>query len=110
MSFSTSAAPAAAWPKAGQKRLHWRLNSAALALVATALAAAFTAHLLRGIPSLYSAHSWVGLLAVALFTANLGLGGWAYLLQQPPPKLRGGLRPLQVRERSRLPGWGGNGG
>ena len=73
-----------------QKATHAVLQATAGVLVAAGLGSAFASHLLRVPPivSLYSTHSWVGLLAVALLAGNFALATWAYWMQRPSHQVR----------------------
>lgn len=85
-------------PPCKRKRKLWHaaLLASALVLMLVGLFAAFASHLLRVPPivSLYSTHSFVGLIAAAFLAANAALGAWAYWWQRAAPPLRAALLPL----------------
>ena len=84
--------------RAAHKRHHASLLAGAALVGIAGVAAAFVGHIFRSvpIPSLYSTHSWLGLLAGAFFACNITLGLWAFLWKAPNPGLRAALLPLHV--------------
>lgn len=84
-----------------QNKLPWKLLHAALMLLALVLSilglqAVFYVHGTKGIPPLYSLHSWVGIAATALFAAQWAAGVAGFLLPCSPMSLRKLLKPVHV--------------
>ena len=83
--------------RAAAKRLHGALHGLSAACIALGLLAVFQSHNLKRpkpIPNLYSAHSFLGLAAVALFGLQALAGFWAYALQAASPERRRALLPV----------------
>ncbi|KAM9036221.1 cytochrome b reductase 1 [Sarcophilus harrisii] len=78
------------------KSIHAGLNAVALILAIIALVSVFDFHNAKSIPNMYSLHSWIGLTAVILYTAQLLLGFFIFLLPFASPALRAILMPIHV--------------
>ncbi|KAJ3604127.1 hypothetical protein NHX12_028868 [Muraenolepis orangiensis] len=78
------------------KLLHGGLMLASLVLSVVGLSAVFQVHAGKGIPALYSVHSWVGLGTVVLFATQWVVGVLVFLLPCSPVSLRVVLKPVHV--------------
>ncbi|XP_036600763.1 cytochrome b reductase 1 [Trichosurus vulpecula] len=78
------------------KSIHAGLNAVALILAIIGLVAVFDFHNAKSIPNMYSLHSWIGLVAVIFYAAQLLLGFFIFLLPFAPPALRAFLMPIHV--------------
>ena len=82
--------------RAWAKRLHGALHGLSAVCIALGLLAVFQSHNLKKpkpMPNLYSAHSFLGLAAVALFGLQALAGFLAYALQAASPEQRSALLP-----------------
>ncbi|KAM8886544.1 lysosomal membrane ascorbate-dependent ferrireductase CYB561A3 isoform 1-T1 [Spinachia spinachia] len=85
----------------GQNKLPWKLLHAAVMLLAlilsvVGLCAVFDFHNAQNTPNLYSVHSWVGIIAMALFAMQWAAGAAGFLLPCSPTPLRALLKPVHV--------------
>ncbi|XP_028313305.1 lysosomal membrane ascorbate-dependent ferrireductase CYB561A3 isoform X2 [Gouania willdenowi] len=85
----------------GQNKLPWKILHATLMLLAlilsiVGLCAVFDFHNHNSIPNLYSLHSWIGIIAVALFATQWVVGAASFLLPFSPPSLRSRIKPIHV--------------
>ncbi|XP_073323407.1 lysosomal membrane ascorbate-dependent ferrireductase CYB561A3-like isoform X2 [Pagrus major] len=85
----------------GHNKLPWKLVHAALMLLALVLSivglcAVFDFHNTKGIPNMYSLHSWIGIVATALFATQWVFGMAGFLLPCSPIALRKLLKPVHV--------------
>jgi hypothetical protein len=83
--------------RAAAKRLHGALHGLAALCIALGLLSVFQSHNLKKpkpMPNLYSAHSFLGLAAVALFGLQALAGFLAYAVQAPSPEQRRALLPV----------------
>ncbi|XP_028989483.1 lysosomal membrane ascorbate-dependent ferrireductase CYB561A3 isoform X3 [Betta splendens] len=85
----------------GQNKLPWKLLHAVLMLIALVLSvvglcAVFDYHNAKNIPNVYSLHSWIGIVATALFAMQWAFGATAFLLPCSPLSLRKLLKPVHV--------------
>lgn len=79
-----------------RKAAHLVLQFAAFALAVVGLCAVFEYHDLSGIANVYSLHSWLGLITVALFGLQWLLGFVAYVLPGFPIQAKAFLLPWHV--------------
>ncbi|XP_068602740.1 plasma membrane ascorbate-dependent reductase CYBRD1 [Brachionichthys hirsutus] len=82
--------------KQAMKLAHAGLHLLAFVLVVVSLAAAFDFHHYARIPNMYSLHSWLGLMAVVLFSLQLVVGLGLYLLPVLPASWRAPFMPVHV--------------
>ncbi|XP_028250405.1 plasma membrane ascorbate-dependent reductase CYBRD1 [Parambassis ranga] len=82
--------------KLTMKFVHAGLNLSAFILAVVALVAAFDFHNSKNIPNMYSLHSWLGLIAVILYSLQLVLGVAMYLIPVTPVSWRAAFMPLHV--------------
>ncbi|KAM9360586.1 lysosomal membrane ascorbate-dependent ferrireductase CYB561A3 isoform 2-T2 [Symphorus nematophorus] len=85
----------------GQNKLPWKLLHGTLMLLALVLSivglcAVFDYHNAKHIPNLYSLHSWIGIVATALFAIQWVMGFAGFLLPCSPTSLRKVLKPVHV--------------
>ncbi|XP_041644091.1 cytochrome b ascorbate-dependent protein 3 isoform X2 [Cheilinus undulatus] len=85
----------------GHNKLPWKLLHAAIMLSALILAiiglcAVFDVHNAGGIANLYSLHSWIGIVAAALFAIQWVAGMAGFFLPCSPISLRKLLKPIHV--------------
>nr|XP_056717443.1 plasma membrane ascorbate-dependent reductase CYBRD1 [Euleptes europaea] len=78
------------------KLIHAGLNTIALIFAIISLVAVFDFHNTAKIPNMYSLHSWIGLIAVILYSLQLVLGFVIFLLPFAPIYLRTMLMPIHV--------------
>ncbi|KAG7331111.1 hypothetical protein KOW79_005080 [Hemibagrus wyckioides] len=78
------------------KLIHAGLNVLAFILAVISLVAVFDFHNVQNIPNMYSLHSWVGLIAVILFSLQIVLGLCIFLLPLSPGYLRAAFLPIHV--------------
>ncbi|KAM4559390.1 plasma membrane ascorbate-dependent reductase CYBRD1 [Odontesthes bonariensis] len=78
------------------KFIHAGLNSAAFIFAVIAVVAAFDFHNAAKIPNMYSLHSWLGLIAVILYSLQLVLGVGMYLIPVTPVSWRAAFMPIHV--------------
>ncbi|XP_015262753.1 PREDICTED: cytochrome b reductase 1 [Gekko japonicus] len=78
------------------KLIHAGLNTIALTLAIISLVAVFDFHNTAKIPNMYSLHSWIGLIAVILYSLQLVLGFVVFLLPFAPIYLRAKIMPIHV--------------
>ena len=67
-------------PHRDAKNLHAALNGGATVLLVAGLAVIFANHAGHGIPPMYSAHSWLGILTASLMACQALVGTAAYLV------------------------------
>ena len=60
------------------------------------LKAVFDSHKIRGIPDLYSIHSWIGLVTVVLFACQVS----PFLFSAVPEGTKGGDETVQLLQRT----------
>jgi len=85
------------WSRPARKRVHYLCHGAAGVCAAFGLVAVFQSHNLKlptPMANLYSAHSYLGLMAVCLFAAQFGFGLVAYLYPQLSLQYRQALGPV----------------
>lgn len=75
------------------KLVHFGLQLVAFVIAVLGLKAVFDFHNHKGIPNLYSLHSWCGLLTIILFSCQLLFGFVSFLF----PKLPEGLRAVYLK-------------
>ncbi|XP_060927614.1 lysosomal membrane ascorbate-dependent ferrireductase CYB561A3 isoform X1 [Limanda limanda] len=85
----------------GQNKLPWKILHAALMLIAlllsiVGLCAVFDFHNAKGMANLYSIHSWIGIVAAALFALQWVVGVAGFLLPCSPVSLRKLMKPVHV--------------
>ncbi|NXC42963.1 CYBR1 reductase, partial [Penelope pileata] len=78
------------------KFIHAGLNTTAMILAIVSMVAVFEYHNAMNIPNMYSLHSWIGLIAVILYSLQLFLGFVVFLLPFAPIRLRAALMPIHV--------------
>ncbi|XP_061580452.1 plasma membrane ascorbate-dependent reductase CYBRD1 [Cololabis saira] len=78
------------------KFIHAGLNLAAFIFAIIAMVAVFDFHNAAKIPNMYSLHSWLGLMAVILYGAQLVLGVGMYLIPVTPVSWRAAFMPIHV--------------
>ncbi|CAH2305745.1 cytochrome b reductase 1 [Pelobates cultripes] len=78
------------------KYIHAGLHLVAIVLVIVALVAVFDFHNSFKIPNMYSLHSWVGLTVVILFSLQLVISVFVFLLPIASDSLRAALMPIHV--------------
>ncbi|XP_068185759.1 plasma membrane ascorbate-dependent reductase CYBRD1 [Antennarius striatus] len=84
------------WNKQVMKFIHAGLHLLAFILVVISLVAVFDFHNYAKIPNMYSLHSWLGLMAVILFSQQLVIGVCLYLLPVLPVFWRAAFMPIHV--------------
>ncbi|KAM9805170.1 plasma membrane ascorbate-dependent reductase CYBRD1 [Neosynchiropus ocellatus] len=84
------------YSKQVMKFVHAGLNMLAFILVVVSLVAVFDFHNVAQIPNMYSLHSWVGLIAVILYSLQLVLGICFYLIPTTPVSWRTAYMPIHV--------------
>lgn len=78
------------------KLLHAALTLTAFIIVVLGLVAVFAFHNKKGIPNMYSLHSWLGLSAVLLFSCQWLMGFSSFLLPWAPAWFRALYKPIHV--------------
>ncbi|XP_037646193.1 cytochrome b reductase 1 [Sebastes umbrosus] len=78
------------------KCIHAGLHILTFILAVISLVAVFDFHNAAKIPNMYSLHSWVGLIAVVLYSLQLVLGVGMYLIPITPASWRAAYMPLHV--------------
>ncbi|XP_041857821.1 plasma membrane ascorbate-dependent reductase CYBRD1 [Melanotaenia boesemani] len=78
------------------KFIHAGLNLAAFIFAVIAMVAVFDFHNSAQIPNMYSLHSWLGLIAVILYSLQLVLGVGMYLIPVTPVSWRAAFMPIHV--------------
>lgn len=78
------------------KFIHAGLNLIAFILAIISLVAVFDFHNAAKIPNMYSLHSWLGLIAVILYSLQLVFGVGMYLIPITPASWRAAFMPLHV--------------
>ncbi|EUB58213.1 Cytochrome b ascorbate-dependent protein 3 [Echinococcus granulosus] len=83
-------------PKLPLKAVHGVLMILGLLFSVVGFKAAFDSHNMRGIPDVYSIHSWIGLVTVVLFAVQWVVGLIAFLVPYIPPRVRSKILPLHT--------------
>ncbi|VUZ51858.1 unnamed protein product [Hymenolepis diminuta] len=83
-------------PKLPLKAVHGVLMILSLLFSVVGLKAAFDSHSVRGIPDLYSIHSWIGLVTVILFAIQWVIGLITFLVPSIPMRVRAKVLPLHT--------------
>ncbi|VDK38238.1 unnamed protein product [Taenia asiatica] len=83
-------------PKLPLKAVHGVLMILGLLFSVVGLKAAFDSHNVRGIPDMYSLHSWIGLVTVILFAVQWVVGLIVFLVPYIPPRIRSKILPLHT--------------
>ncbi|KAI7809077.1 cytochrome b reductase 1 [Triplophysa rosa] len=78
------------------KFIHAGLNVLAFILAVISLVAVFDFHNAKNIPNMYSLHSWVGLAAVILYSAQIVMGIAVFLIPATPVYVRAALMPVHI--------------
>lgn len=78
------------------KLIHGGINAFALFCALIAQIAVFSFHNEKGIPNLYTLHSWIGLGVTIIFTGMLATGVIVFLLPGTPLYARAKVLPLHV--------------
>ncbi|KAL7065512.1 hypothetical protein AAHC03_05198 [Spirometra sp. Aus1] len=84
------------FPKLPVKVVHAILMLLSLLFAVVGLKAAFDSHNLRGIPNLYSIHSWVGIVVVVLFALQWIIGLITFLVPSVPMRVRANVLPVHT--------------
>ncbi|BHF65073.1 hypothetical protein SprV_0200808200 [Sparganum proliferum] len=84
------------FPKLPVKVVHAILMLLSLLFAVVGLKAAFDSHNLRGIPNLYSIHSWVGITVVVLFALQWIIGLITFLVPSVPMRVRANVLPVHT--------------
>ncbi|NXV86142.1 CY561 protein, partial [Calonectris borealis] len=83
--------------KRSTKALHALLHGLALLIALVGIVAVFESHRSKGIPDMYSLHSWCGMAAFVLYLLQVRAG--------EPPGTRGGRDPVAPRNIPAPPQW-----
>uniref|UniRef100_A0A8C8A138 Plasma membrane ascorbate-dependent reductase CYBRD1 n=1 Tax=Oryzias sinensis TaxID=183150 RepID=A0A8C8A138_9TELE len=78
------------------KFIHAGLHLAAFICAVVAMVAVFDFHNAAQIPNMYSLHSWLGLIAVILYSLQIVLGVGMYLIPATPVSWRAAFMPIHV--------------
>ncbi|XP_014811977.1 PREDICTED: cytochrome b561 [Calidris pugnax] len=82
--------------KRSTKALHALLHGLALVIALVGIVAVFESHRAKGIPNMYSLHSWCGMAAFVLYLLQWLLGCGFFLLPGASFSLRSRYKPLHV--------------
>ncbi|KFW62923.1 Cytochrome b561, partial [Pygoscelis adeliae] len=82
--------------KRSTKVLHALLHGLALVIALVGIIAVFESHRTKGIPDMYSLHSWCGMAAFVLYLLQWLLGCGFFLLPGASFSLRGWYKPQHV--------------
>ncbi|XP_033926116.1 transmembrane ascorbate-dependent reductase CYB561 [Melopsittacus undulatus] len=83
-------------PKRSTKALHALLHGLALLIALVGIIAVFESHRAKGIPNMYSLHSWCGMAAFVLYLLQWLLGCGFFLLPGASFSLRGRYKPQHI--------------
>ncbi|CAM4606893.1 hypothetical protein PO909_033850 [Leuciscus waleckii] len=78
------------------KFIHAGLHVLTFILAVISVVAVFDFHNAKNIPNMYSLHSWVGLAAVILYSAQIVMGIAVYLIPETPVYVRAALMPVHI--------------